>query len=390
MSMQFLDDKDGQLLTRCRSYYLLNQSMVECIQDIAKEGNMMNVLDAAKQVLEEAQGPLPVREITAAMLNKGYWQTQGLTPEATVAARLAMDLKTQGKTSSFVRTAPGRFGLRGQVAEAPNEMAASGVQQALFETEEQDPEATAQTMSFTDAAIEVLQMQEPPRPLHYTEITRIALDKNLLTTKGRTPEATMYAQILTEIERYTKRGIPPRFRKLGQGMVALAKDSGTSGLPSVMSEQDKALLQKIKNNTAAQFEILVAKLLSLMFGTDIQETRISGDAGLDARGKVTIQGGITVDLLAQAKRYTVGNVQRPEIQNLRGSMGPQSFGIFITTAGFSAGAVAEAQRTDALQPIGLVNGRELVGLMKECRLTLDPSGEPILLAEEPPSSDLGE
>jgi restriction endonuclease Mrr len=97
-----------------------------------------------------------------------------------------------------------------------------------------------------------------------------------------------------------------------------------------------------------------------------------------------------VDLLAQAKRYTVGNVQRPEIQNLRGSMGPQSFGIFITTAGFSAGAVAEAQRTDALQPIGLVNGRELVGLMKECRLTLDPSGEPILLAEEPPSSDLGE
>ena len=28
-----------------------------------------------------------------------------------------------------------------------------------------------------------------------------------------------------------------------------------------------------------------------------------------------------VELVAQAKRYTVGNVQRPEIQNLRGSMG---------------------------------------------------------------------
>ena len=118
----------------------------------------------------------------------------------------------------------------------------AAVQQALFEEEEQDPATSTQTLSFTDAAEQVLQEQVPPEPLHYREITKIALAKSLLATQGKTPEATMYAQILTEIDRYTKRGIAPRFTKLGQGMVALA--GATAGQPkaSTWSEADEALL----------------------------------------------------------------------------------------------------------------------------------------------------
>jgi hypothetical protein len=62
-------------------------------------------------------------------------------------------------------------------------------------------------------------------------------------------------------------------------------------------------------------------------------------------------------------------------------MGPQSIGVFITTKGFSGGAVSEAKRPTALQPIGLINGKELVGLMKECGLTLDAQGEAVLVEE---------
>jgi len=347
---------------------------------------MLSVLEAARKVLEEAGTPLPVRDLTASMLAKGYWVTQGLTPEATVAARLAMDLKTRGDASPFVRPAPGRYGLRGQVPMVPESVNGTATPQPLFEEEEQDPATSTQTLSFTDAAEQVLQEQVPPGPLHYRDLTKIALAKDLLTTQGKTPEATMYAQILTEIDRYTKRGLPPRFVKLGQGMVALAGMVGGQPTAPTWSDADANLLQQIKGGTPAQFERLVAKLLTQMFDAEIQETQVSGDAGVDARGKVTLKGGIEVELVAQAKRYTTGNVQRPEIQNLRGSMGPQSIGVFITTKGFSGGAVSEAKRPTALQPIGLINGKELVGLMKEHGLTLDAQGEPVLVDDGPTPS----
>lgn len=346
---------------------------------------MMTVLEAAKKVLEEAGAPLHVRDLTATMLAKGYWSTQGLTPEATVQARLCTDLKTREGASLFVRTARGCYGLRGVATEMPTPEDTLLGQQGLFapEGDDLDPTATVQTLSFTDAAEQVLQEQAKPTPMHYREITRIAREKGLLSTQGLTPEATMYAQILTEIGRYLKRGVAPRFQKLGQGMVGLTAWGSDASAPpaSTWTPQNAAFLQQIKGVTSVQFEKLVAKLLSLMFDADIQVTPRSNDSGLDARGPMTLQGVIAVELVAQAKRYTVGNVRRPEIQNLRGSMGPQSLGVFITTMAFSAGAVAEAQRPTALQPIGLINGKELVGLMKECGLTLDAQGEAVLVEE---------
>lgn len=344
---------------------------------------MLSVLEAAKKVLEEAGAPLPVRDLTAAMLSKGYWTTQGLTPEATVQARLASDLKARGDASSFVRPAPGRYGLRGQIPEGTTQPNSAAVQQALFEEEEQDPATSTQTLSFTDAAEQVLQEQVPPGSLHYRDITKIALEKGLLATQGKTPEATMYAQILTEIDRYTKRGLPPRFVKLGQGMVTLAGTATNQPKAYAWSEAEEALLQQIKGGTPIQFEQLVSKLLSLVFGADIPVTPLSNDSGVDARGTVALPAGLEVELVAQAKRYIPNNVRRPEIQNFRGSMGAQSIGVFITTKGFSRGAIEEAKRPSAIQPVGLINGQALVRLMKEHGLTLDAQGEPVLVDDGP-------
>lgn len=48
-------------------------------------------------------------------------------------------------------------------------------------------------MTFTDAAVEVLRLVG--RPLHYKEITDFAIDKNLLSHVGKSPEVTMGARL---------------------------------------------------------------------------------------------------------------------------------------------------------------------------------------------------
>ena len=71
----------------------------------------MRVIDAVAAVLAEADGPLHYGEITERMLAKGLWNSRGKTPEATVNARLAVDIRDQGAASRFVRVSRGRFAL---------------------------------------------------------------------------------------------------------------------------------------------------------------------------------------------------------------------------------------------------------------------------------------
>ena len=75
----------------------------------------MTFLEAAESVLREADEPLRPEDIAARALADGRLQTEGATPEATMAAQLAMSLKQRGKASPFVRTAPNTFGLRAWV-----------------------------------------------------------------------------------------------------------------------------------------------------------------------------------------------------------------------------------------------------------------------------------
>ena len=48
--------------------------------------------------------------------------------------------------------------------------------------------------TFKQSAIEIL--KKAGTPLHYTEITRLALESSILETEGATPEATMNARIV--------------------------------------------------------------------------------------------------------------------------------------------------------------------------------------------------
>lgn len=54
-------------------------------------------------------------------------------------------------------------------------------------------------MTFTDAAAEVLRLEG--RPLHYKEITDLAIEKNLLSHVGKSPEVTMGARLAATLKK---------------------------------------------------------------------------------------------------------------------------------------------------------------------------------------------
>jgi hypothetical protein len=55
---------------------------------------------------------------------------------------------------------------------------------------------------FRTSAITIL--TKAGKPLHYKEITRLALEKGILETEGATPDASMNAQIVLDIKRKSK------------------------------------------------------------------------------------------------------------------------------------------------------------------------------------------
>src|SRR5690606_25066713 len=54
-------------------------------------------------------------------------------------------------------------------------------------------------MTFTEAAVEVLRLVG--KPLHYKKITEIAIERNLLSHVGKTPEITMSSRLATMVKK---------------------------------------------------------------------------------------------------------------------------------------------------------------------------------------------
>lgn len=71
------------------------------------------------------------------------------------------------------------------------------------------------TYSKTEAAYLILKLGK--KPLHVTEIIKIALDKKMIKTNGKTPESTLAVDLLLETRRRTKQGVKQRFVKVGTG-----------------------------------------------------------------------------------------------------------------------------------------------------------------------------
>lgn len=310
----------------------------------------MDSLDASEKVLQETGQPLHYKEITDRIISQNYWQTEGKTPDQTVNARICVDINRKGEDSRFIRTAPGVFGLRRWESKSDSEI---------------DQQITSK-YSFTDAAEIVLDQFADKRPMHYRNITDVVLEMDLVDTEGKTPEATLYALVLTEIKRFTERGEKSRFVKYGQGMIGLRKWMG-EGLAYQIERQNrevqKKLLSHVQSLTAEEFERLVGLLLGEMGFEEVEVTSYSGDSGIDIRGTLVVGDVIRTKMAVQAKKWK-NNVHSPVVQQVRGSLGAHEQGMIITTSDFSKGAKEEAERSDAI-PVALVNGKQLVDLLIE-------------------------
>jgi hypothetical protein len=67
--------------------------------------------EAIKRVLSDADAPMHYTDICEQILARGYYETDGATPAATVNAQLAASIKHEGQQSPFVRVGKGIFAL---------------------------------------------------------------------------------------------------------------------------------------------------------------------------------------------------------------------------------------------------------------------------------------
>jgi restriction system protein len=326
----------------------------------------VNFWDAIAEVLADEGGALHSSVITERLLARGLWRSEGKTPAATVAARLYTDIKKKGASSRFLQVGKNTFGLNPEasakdeplvVPDAPAQVVAPAQKEVTHQL-------LKKRLSFTDAAEDVLLRHGDGQPMHYRDITKKVLDEDLVKTSGKTPEATLYAQVITENARLEKRGKAPRFVRHGKGMVGLAawlEPGVQQEIAKHNAEAEGQMLEQLRELDPADFEQLVGELLRALGIRDVEVTAYHGDKGIDATGVYELAQGLEVRVAVQAKRQQ-GNVQRPVVQALNGSLKPHQQGLIITTSDFGKGSRDEAARED--KPlIWLINGTQLVKLL---------------------------
>ena len=312
----------------------------------------MGFLDAAEEVLRQASEPLHYREITERARARDLVETKGQTPARTMNAQLSTSIGSG--ESPFVRVGRGIYGL------AEWEQGAEKVSEPS-----PPPEPSREYRSYKYAAQQVL--AEVGRPLHYKEITQYALDAELINPQGLTPEATMGAQLYTDIKR---RGAASAFRKESRGVFGLAAwEKGVSGIARLAAKQrvavEKQLLNHLLSMEPGDFEQLVGRLLGAMGYDNVTVTRRSADGGVDVLADIEV-GILRLRTAVQVKRMK-SNVQRPVVSQLRGdlmTLPDVDQGMIITTSGFSAGAT-EVARVRNAPPIVLIDGDHLADLLIE-------------------------
>ena len=220
-------------------------------------------------------------------------------------------------------------------------------------------------MNFLDAAQAIL--QQVGTPLHYKEIAALAIEQKILDTSGNTPGATMGSRLYTDTK---KEG--SRFQRVSKGMFGLAEaadqdDDITKRVKKMNTQVRKDLRAKFPHMKPQLFEVLIGELLKQMGFEEETVTVLpySNDKGIDVRG--ILNTGINrMSVAVQAKKWE-NNVQRPDVQKLRGSLMPDETGVIITTSGFSKGAREDAKKP-GLKPINLIDGKQLIDLLIKHRV----------------------
>ena len=170
--------------------------------------------------------------------------------------------------------------------------------------------------TFKDIAYQIL--KEAGKPLHYKKITKIALEKGWLKTTGKTPEATMNAQIIVDINAKKNKSL---FVKIAPSTFGISLEA--KGVPE----------QKIEKVVEKKYKI--ASDLSTRQKGDISEARVAelitlyGDVSLACYKPISDDEGI--ELIVKEK----GNPKVMYLQ-VKSRYGDNPDDIFTATADASS------------------------------------------------------
>jgi len=163
---------------------------------------------------------------------------------------------------------------------------------------------------------------------------------------------------------------PKRDEKSSDGVVPsdelTPQEQMESAFDLIHNDLASKLLDEVKSKSPRFFENLVIKLLVAMgYGGSENEalvTKFSHDDGVDG---IIREDKLGLDsIYVQAKRYTMGSVQKPDVQKFIGALTEQGAtkGIFITTSTFSNGARETIDKANHIK-IVLVDGQQLARYM---------------------------
>ena len=164
----------------------------------------MSIKEAAVKVLRQAGTALHVDEITRRILSAKLWQTSGATPHKSVSSVISKDIQRHGSKSPFVRTKANFFALRDSKGATRTPVATSSKPKQI-------------RLTFADCAEKVLKECGGGKPMHYKEITRIALEKGWKKSNGKTPEETLRSLVNVEIDSQHNNGKQSRFVRYEEG-----------------------------------------------------------------------------------------------------------------------------------------------------------------------------
>lgn len=221
---------------------------------------------------------------------------------------------------------------------------------------------TKKTVSYKSAAKELL--KRAGEPMSAKELTEQAIEEGLIAPEGKTPEATMAAQIYVDIQKNPKSA----FKKVGKGKFSLRQQTESAASAQLIIEKQnnlvrEALKKELHAMDAYQFEFLIGDLLQKLGYENVEVTKQSGDKGIDIMADLTLEGITDVKTVVQVKRFKKGNnISGSVVTQLRGSAEVDQRGLIITTSDFTKGAVMEAKASNKM-PVALVNGEKLVSLM---------------------------
>lgn len=135
--------------------------------------------------------------------------------------------------------------------------------------------------TFKGVAYEIL--KEAGKPLHTDEITKIALKNGWLKTAGKTPSATMNAQLVVDTN---KKGPQSLFKKTGPSTFAINDDAQKVTSKEELTEEHEKKEYKISNTlmSVQKGNIVEARVseLILLYGSNLSCYRpLSDDEGID-------------------------------------------------------------------------------------------------------------